>query len=677
MKKIFLAILMASLSPLALSLSPLMAGITTYTFTSLKWASKVGATVCDGTTDGWVCDKEATEYTAGRTDSEGRLYSCGVGVKKGTSGAGATSVIAFEDVRRITFNFCQNSSNGKGTIFVKIGDNEPQSITVNKPAASGQGIYNRDSIISFETSQSGKIKFWVECTENGIYINTISIRSSSGGSSPFTMDTYQLVTDVTQLEDSDQVIFGVYKEGVNYIMGYFDEYESANNIHAIKGRYSSDRSQVDADDRAIYTLRKADLNGHACYIFQDELRYEEAYLVASGGQTKNRLAVWTDVVSEKSYGNYGFWDITIENGGEAVITNLGNSKAKIIQYNAANNPTLFACYADRSQTPVCLYRRVEAMGDIPAIIAPLVNFGTTIESTGSRTIEVNANKLTQDISVSLKQGNVFSVSSASLDRDGDLLTVRYDVALPNGECKEGRFIDTLLLTSGEVQTEVQVLLHFLCPLTVAEAVQSEDHAVIYLNDVTVTKKYDTYIYVRDETGSMLLFDRGDGVTGKRYGADVKAGDQLSGVTGRFINYFGVPEISPSEQFKIGQNKEVLPEPAPAVIDSADVCRYLVLDSAVIKGWTEMTYKGKTYAIENKFKLSSFDKDVPTRTNVIVSYDYDVVTLYIVSQERYSPEGLSETSTSGHGARLIMRDGVVVVETEKGLFSLDGKALQGE
>ena len=655
----------------------LSAGVTTYTFTSLKWASKVGATVCDGTTDGWVCDKEATEYTAGRTDSEGRLYSCGVGVKKGTSGAGATSVIAFEDVRRITFNFCQNSSNGKGTIFVKIGDNEPQSITVNKPAASGQGIYNRDSIISFETSQSGKIKFWVECTENGIYINTISIRSSSGGSSPFTMDTYQLVTDVTQLEDSDQVIFGVYKEGVNYIMGYFDEYESANNIHAIKGRYSSDRSQVDADDRAIYTLRKADLNGHACYIFQDELRYEEAYLVASGGQTKNRLAVWTDVVSEKSYGNYGFWDITIENGGEAVITNLGNSKAKIIQYNAANNPTLFACYADRSQTPVCLYRRVEAMGDVPAIIAPLVNFGTTIESTGSRTIEVNANKLTQDISVSLKQGNVFSVSSASLDRDGDLLTVRYDVALPNGECKEGRFIDTLLLTSGEVQTEVQVLLHFICPLTVAEAVQSEDHAVIYLNDVTVTKKYDTYIYVRDETGSMLLFDRGDGVTGKRYGADVKAGDPLSGVTGRFINYFGVPEISPSEQFKIGQNKEVLPEPAPAVIDSADVCRYLVLDSAVIKGWTEMTYKGKTYAIENKFKLSSFDKDVPTRTNVIVSYDYDVVTLYIVSQERYAPQGLNETSANGHGARLIMRDGVVVVETEKGLFSLDGKALQGE
>ena len=671
MKKIFLAILMALLSPFALSLSPLQAGVTTYTFTSLKWASKVGATVCDGRTDGWISDKDASEYNAGRYDAEQRLYSCGVGVKTGTTGAGATSVQSFTDVRRITVNFCQNSSKGKGTIYFQIGNNTPQALTINKPAKSGEGVYNRDSIVTFEPSQSGKIKFWVECTENGIYINTISIRSASGGSSAFTTDTYQLVTDVAQLQDSDQVIFGVYKEGENYIMGYYDEWESVNNIHAIKGRYSADRMQVDADESAIYTLRIADLNGHICYIFQDELRYEEAYLVASGGQTKNRLAVWTDVVSEKSYGNYGFWDIAIENGGEAVITNLGTSKAKIIQYNAANNPTLFACYADRSQTPVCLYRRVEAIGDIPAIIAPLVNFGTTIEASGSKTIEINANKLTEDISVSLKNGDIFSVSSELLDRDGDQLTIRYNVPLQDCECQEGRVIDTLLLSSGEVQTEVQILLHFLCTLTIADAVQSDDHAIVYLNDVVVTKKYDNYIYVRDETGSMLLFDRGDGTTGKRYGADVKAGDPLSGVVGRFINYYGVPEISPTEKFDIGKNSEVLPEQAGAAIDSADVCRYMVLDSAVVKGWTELTYKGKTYAVENKFNLSAFIKDVPTRTYVIVSYDYDIVTLYIIKQETYPFEGLEHVYTDTKN-RLVLRNGMLYVETQKGLFTLEGK-----
>lgn len=654
----------------------LYAGVTTYTFTSLKWASMVDAAVCDGITDGWISDEDATEYNAGRTAADGRLYSCGVGVKTGTSGAGATSVQTFEEVRRITVNFCQNSSKGKGTLWVQVGDNEAKAMPITKPAASGEGVYNRDSIFTFEVPQTGKIKLWVECTENAIYINTISIRSSSGGSSPFTTDSYQLVTSVEQLEDSDQVIFGVYKDGVNEIMGYYDEWESVNNIHAIKGRYSSDRMQVDADESAIYTLRITELNGQKAFIFQDELRYEEAYLVASGGKTKNRLAVWTDVVEEKTYGNYGYWAIAIENGGEAVITNLGNSLSKIIQYNASNNPTLFSCYQDRSQTPVCLYRRTEAIGDIPAIVAPLVNFGTTIEATGSRTIEVNANKLSEDISVSLKKGDIFSISSALLDRDGDQLTIRYEVANPIGLCTEGRFIDTLLLTSGEVQTEVQILLHFLCPLSIAEAVQSEDHAVVYLNDVIVTKKYDNYIYIRDETGSMLLFDRGDGQSGKRYGADVKAGDPLSGVTGRFINYFGVPEISPSEQFRVGQNQEVLPEQAPEIIDSIDVCRYLVLDSAVVTGWTSLTYNGQEYAVSNKFNLPSFDLNVPTRTFVIVSYDYDVVTLYIVRQEPYSGQGLDPITNDQLSIthKVIINDQILILRGDK-LYTLDGREVR--
>lgn len=644
------------------------AGVTTYTFTSSKWASKVDATVCDGVHDGWTCDKEATEYASGRTAADGRLYSQGVGVKTGTSGAGATSVLAFEEVRRITINFCQNSSKGKGVIHVQIGDNDPQTIVVTKPAKSGDGVWNRDSVLTYDTPQSGKIKFWVDCTENAIYINTISIRSATGGSSVFTTDTYQLVTSVDQIQDSDQVIFGVYKDGVNYIMGYYDEWESVNNIHAIKGRYSADRSMVEPDESAIYTLRIAELDGKTAYIFQDELRYEEAYLVASGGKTKNRLALWTDVVSDKSYGNYGFWDIQIENGGESVITNLGNSDAKIIQYNAQNNPTIFACYKDRSQTPICLYRRVEALGDVPAIVAPMVNFDTGVETSGSRTIAINANKLTEDISVSLKKGNIFSLSATTLDRDGEELTISYADVAP------GHYIDTMVFVSGETRAEAAVLLTVQSLLTVAEAVHSEDHAIVYLKDVVVTKKYDNYIYVRDETGSMLLFDRGDGVTGKRYGADLKAGDPLSGVTGRFINYFGVPEISPSEQFNVGKNSEVLPEQAPALIDSADVCRYMVLEQTVVNSWTQLEYQGHTYAVDNKFKLANFIKDIPTRTYVIVSYDRDVVTLYIVAQETYPDQedidAINSQRTNQN--RLVLRNGVVLVETEKGFFTLQGE-----
>ena len=652
----------------------LLAGVTTYTFTSATWGSKVGATACDGITDGWTCDQTGSEYATGRQDAQGRLYSQGVGVKTGTTGAGCTSVLEFEQVRRVTVNFCQNSSKGRGTIHVQVGNNEPLDLTVNKPAQSGQGIYNRDSILTFETPQTGKIKFWVDCTEHGIYINSITIRSANGGSSVFTTDTYQLVTDINQLQDSDQVILGVHKPGVNYIMGYYDEWESVNNIHAIKAHYSSDRMQVDPDERAIYTLRIAEIGGRTAYVFQDELRYEQAYLVASGGKTKNRLALWTDVVAPDTYGNYGLWDIQIEQGGEAVITNLGNSLAKIIQYNAANNPTLFACYQERSQTPVCLYRCVPAMGDIEAIVAPIVNFGTTIETAGAKTILINANRLTQDISVTHTNHEVFTLSADLLDRDGDNLTVSYDLSA-QAEPLAGIYADTIVFTSGNVRAEAIVLLHLLRPLTVEQAVRSDDHAEVYLNTVQVTKKYDNYIYVRDTTGSMLLFDRGDAETGKRYGDGLKAGDQLSGVTGRFINYFGVPEISPSEQFKVGQNTEVMPEQAGETIDSTDVCRYMVLDSVYVTSWTSLTYRGKEYAVANKFNLPSFDTDRYTRAYVIVSYDHDLVTLYIVSQEAYpNLQDAMDNATSQPDARVFMRDGVLFIRTASGTYTLHGTPL---
>ena len=84
----------------------LLAGVTTYTFTSATWGSKVGATICDGITDGWICDRAGSEYATGRQDAQGRLYSQGVGVKTGTTGAGCTSVLEFEQVRRVTVNFC-------------------------------------------------------------------------------------------------------------------------------------------------------------------------------------------------------------------------------------------------------------------------------------------------------------------------------------------------------------------------------------------------------------------------------------------------------------------------------------------------------------------------------------------------------------------------------------------
>lgn len=468
---------------------------TTYTFTSLNWASKMDAIITDGVTDGFVCDVPAYEYTTGRFDAQDRLYSQGVGVKTSTSGAGATSVREFTDVTSLTFSFCQNSSKGRGVIYAQVGAAPYDSIIINKPAVSGSGVYVRDSILSFPTALSGKIKFWIKCTENAIYINSLTIHASNGGPADCHL-VYRMVTDASQLQDSDQIIIGVADAGTSYIMGAFDEEVSQNNIHAIRGSYSSDRLTVAPNDNAIYTLRMGQTSkGQSAWYIQDELRYTEAYLVASGGQTKNRLALWTHLYDEKTYGDYGYWSIEVAADGEATIMNLGKSAGKYLLYNAQNSPTLFGCYPQISQTAVCIYRQLQSWDDTLTMTRPTPK---------AEPIPMNINQITD---------------------------------LP-------------------------------------------DYTMVALNDVVVTKKYDTYIFVRDTTGSLLIYDNGDG-TGGRYGSGLENGHVLSGVKGRYVNYFGVPELLPMTAWTVAAQKQPAEPEVVTAIDSSDVCRYVRIENAEV------------------------------------------------------------------------------------------------
>jgi hypothetical protein len=99
---------------------------------------------------------------------------------------------------------------------------------------------------------------------------------------------------------------------------------------------------------------------------------------------------------------------------------------------------------------------------------------------------------------------------------------------------------------------------------------------------------------------------------------------------------------------------------------------MVLENAMVNSWTSLTYNGNEYAVENKFRLASFVTGVPTRTYVIVSYDHDVVTLYIIKQE--TATALDESTAESSQSRLVVRDGIVVVETGDGMYSLQGEKI---
>lgn len=352
MKKSFLLILLLSISYYCNAITA-----TTYTFTSINWKSKIGTVVCDGKTDGWISNLDASDYTEGRFDAQGRLYSQGVGVKTGTSGAGATSVIEFKGVKCIVVNFCQNSSKGVGAINISVGDSERQSYNIAKPATSGSGIYNRDTIFNFNDA-TGKVTFSVDCTQNGIYINTITIYADNGSSDnpDVSSKIFRIISSQAELKDGDEVMFGVKNPEINSVMGFYTEANSRNNIYPMKATYNADHTIVNGVEGAIYTVETYE-GGVA---FMDCYGY---YLVASGGNPNrgnNNYLTTCDNYISPSYGNYGVWDVTVHDDMTMTVKSRGNSRSNVIMYNPNKQAghDIYACYADTaSYTRVSVYRR--------------------------------------------------------------------------------------------------------------------------------------------------------------------------------------------------------------------------------------------------------------------------------------------------------------------------------
>ena len=676
---------------------------TTYTFSSEAWKSAVGSVVCDGVTDGWLSDKAGSSYDSGRTYADGSLHGAGVKVEKAATGAGATSVIVFENVRKVVVNFCV-TSNGNGEIAVTIGDTtmvaKVNKGMKNKDVTDGYSL-NEDIEFPLQTSRTGQVSFAVQnVTKSSVYIRSITIKADNGSGDVFSTKVYHLVTNVNQLKDSDLIMIGVADGKTNKALGYFDTDISKNNIHAVSAKYDSEREYINANEEVTYILRTAvsEKGKEACFVIYDP--FAEAYLVASGGRTKNALRIWDKLYDPNTYGDFGYWDIQVAEDGQATIMCLGNSLGKYIQYNPTFD--LFGCYQQETMTAVSIYRQEEAK-DLtqPMIVVPMVQFGTAVmrgetELEGSKTIEVKANRLTEDIEVSLKEGTVFGLSASQIDRDGDKLTIIYKVSKP------GKYVDTLTLRSGELVEQVPVVLNVAKELTIAEAVQSKDFEYIYLNPLTVTKKYDRQVYVRDATGSMMLYD--EGPDNARFAKDLAKGHVLREVEGKFQNYWGVPELHLMAQPKCNTSQpvECLPDTMTVCADSADVCRYIFYEKAPIvyaellyedgsaEPWPAVQVGEETLLLSEWFTLPDKSESIviiEDRLKAgetylydiegIVSYDYDDVVLYptfITLRGEPDPEGIEEVESLELKVEStkVLRDGTLYILREGEIYTILGR-----
>ena len=175
----------------------------TYTFNSKNWA----ATDENGNAANWSVTKAGASF----------INELGVQVTTSTTGAKATSPIAFSDISSVVVTHCTNKSAGKGSIKIKIGDQSAMSYEVVAPSNNGRTL--RDAVFTPETLQSGKVALTVNCSVNSIYIHSVTIN-------------YEDATGVFDPEFS--VAAGTYDEAQNLTFGNVDE--------GVSVRYTRDAS---------------------------------------------------------------------------------------------------------------------------------------------------------------------------------------------------------------------------------------------------------------------------------------------------------------------------------------------------------------------------------------------------------------------------------------------------
>lgn len=179
----------------------------------------------------------------------------------------------------------------------------------------------------------------------------------------------------------------------------------------------------------------------------------------------------------------------------------------------------------------------------------------------------------------------------------------------------------------------------LVPITCAEVYNMAKNDEVLLNDVTVTFANGKNVWVKDATGSMLVYLPDNG--------SFAAGDVLSGVEGVVDIYNGVTEVKPSAAQVAAIDVTAGEAPAPeelTAVAASDVNKYIVIKNLAVEGeFVEGTASNitltladeSTIVLRSNFKNAyAFDAAKTYNITAVVTIYQSNPQLYFISAEEY-------------------------------------------
>ena len=317
----------------------------------------------------------------------------------------------------------------------------------------------------------------------------------------------------------------------------------------------------------------------------------------------------------------------------------------------------------------------------------------------------------QDSYVLLSIGSKGGKTIVRIDQDGEKNTAMFDYLQVTGLTQTGEDVaeggvaamavefDTPALTNDSMTLEIlwstvnwpgrwmvqnlrvavadcQYAVVPLVPITCAEVYNMAKNDEVLLNDVTVTFANGKNVWVKDATGSMLVYLPDNG--------SFAAGDVLSGVEGVVDIYNGVTEVKPSAAQVAAIDVTAGEAPAPeelTAVAASDVNKYVVIKNLAVEGeFVEGTASNitltladeSTIVLRSNFKNAyAFDAAKTYNITAVVTIYQSNPQLYFISAEEYEEPAPAEPQRNimayGLSASAVNNDSVTIN------YSLNAKA----
>jgi len=425
---------------------------------------------------------------------------------------------------------------------------------------------------------------------------------------------YKLVTNASDLKAGKHYIIGNAASGDAIFMSTTD---NKNNRRATAAIAVLGGSVTATDEVMVLTLDSTESG----YTFATNNYLGTAgYLNASSTTSSNYLKVVADLDA------YAYFSIAIATDGKATVTCLGKTSRNLMRFNSDG---MFACYTS-GQNDIYLYVESAKAANAPVKSITADNSKDTVEVGDKLTL-----KYTIDPDTATDQRVEFAIVSGS---EYISLTKGVVTGLAEGDAQVKVTALDSLNKGDKLYATFNIHVKAAKLNTCADVNAAAKDDKLKLNEVTVVSVISSNIYVKDASGSTLVYKSNNGL---------KAGDVVSGIQGKASPYNGLPELAPTNtpsDWTITAGEAPAIPAATAAPTAAEVNQ--VLEWKGVTGMSgDFTTSGKetikgafgtdTIAFYNNFKfVQNFDNthsyDITGAVAIYSKDDVTTIQVYFIS-----------------------------------------------